>query len=205
MLHTTSFFVAVDPRRKNRTVYQKTLGLNDWYASGPTNRYPLGNVQGLGKIQGETVKAARKWAPIPVLSWVTSRSLDLFVQTEDLPLPENRITVDGRNRVVVNRRATNLSSHRELVKRLSHVVRAAGYPIVMHEELGSTATAHQCGTARMGDSGASSVVDANGQCHDVDNLSIVDASVFPSSAAVNPALTVAAFALRAADSDAFRE
>jgi choline dehydrogenase-like flavoprotein len=203
MLHTTSFFVAIDPRRRNRAIHQKTLGINDWYEPGPTNRYPLGNVQGLGKIYGATIKGARKWVPLTVLDKVAQRTLDLFVQTEDLPLRENSISIDGKGRVVVRRRATNLSSHRELVSRLTGVVKAAGYPIVVHEELGSEATAHQCGTACMGDSGANSVVNRDGQAHDVDNLSIVDASVFPSSAAVNPALTVAAFALRAAESESF--
>ena len=203
MLHTTSFFVAIDPRRRNTTVYQKTLGLNDWYAPGPSNKYPLGNVQGLGKIQGTTIKNARKWVPLPVLEGVTKRTLDLFVQTEDLPLATNTITIDGSDRVVVRRKATNLSSHRELVARLKTIAKVAGYPIVVHQELGSEATAHQCGTARMGLSGADSVVDRDGQSHDVENLSIVDSSVFPSSAAVNPALTIAAFALRAAESAAF--
>src|SRR6185312_4685400 len=45
MTHLTTFFLAIDPRRKNDAVYQKTIGINDWYAAGPTNKHPLGNIQ----------------------------------------------------------------------------------------------------------------------------------------------------------------
>jgi choline dehydrogenase-like flavoprotein len=198
MTHVTSFFLAVDPRRTNDDVYQKTLGINDWYMAGPDSRYPLGNVQGLGKLRGAMVKNARPMIPMAILDAVTHRTLDLFLQTEDLPLPENRIRLDASGRIVVSRRATNLSAHRELVARMRRVARKAGYPIVLHQELGIEATSHQCGTARMGQDGADSVVDPYCKAHDVENLWIVDSSTFPSSAAVNPALTVAAIALRVA-------
>jgi choline dehydrogenase-like flavoprotein len=54
----------------------------------------------------------------------------------------------------------------------------------------------------MGIDASSSVVREDCRTHDIENLWIVDASVFPSSAAVNPALTVAANALRVAASGA---
>ncbi len=80
----------------------------------------------------------------------------------------------------------------------SRALRRAGYPFIFTQQLGVAATSHQCGTARMGEDPATSVVDPLCRCHDVENLWIVDASVFPSSAAVNPALTIAATALRVA-------
>jgi choline dehydrogenase-like flavoprotein len=198
MRHITTFFLAVDPRRTNDDVYQKTLGINDWYAAGPDTRHPLGNVQGLGKLRGPHVRNARRRIPLPILDAVTHRTLDLFVQTEDLPLPGNRIRLDSKERIVLSYRPTNRSSHRELVARMKRVARRAGYPIVLHQELGIEATSHQCGTARMGRDGADSVVDPGCRAHDAHNLWIVDSSPFPASAAVNPALTVAALALRVA-------
>jgi choline dehydrogenase-like flavoprotein len=199
MAHVTSFFLAVDPRRRNQATFQKTLGINDWYQAGSDNDHPLGNIQGLGKLRGEMVKNARRHIPLPVLDAVTRHTLDLFLQTEDLPLAGNRVTVRGE-KVVLGRRPTNLSSHRELVARMKDVARRAGYPLALTQLLGIEASSHQCGTARMGLHPATSVVDPGLRTHEVENMWIADSSPFPSSAAVNPALTVAALALRLADS-----
>lgn len=195
MAHVSSFVVGARPGRAHHMQYQKTLGLNDWYLAGPGTPYPLGNVQGLGKLYGETIKAARRWVPLGLLSWITARSVDFFVETEDLPLPENRVEVDAAGRIHLHWRPTNVESHQELVRRTSRAVRRAGYPFIFTQQLGVEATSHQCGTARMGVDPATSVVDPVCRTHDVHNLWIVDASVFPSSAAVNPALTIAAIAL----------
>jgi choline dehydrogenase-like flavoprotein len=142
------------------------------------------------------IMPARRAVPVDLLDFVTRRSVDLFVQTEDIPLPDNRISVNASDQIVVEREASNVSSHRELIRRMKHHVHAAGYPVVLTERLGITATAHQCGTARMGVDPATSVVDPQGRAHDIANLWLCDASTMPSSAAVNPALTVAALALR---------
>ncbi|WP_051574401.1 FAD-dependent oxidoreductase [Mycobacterium sp. URHB0044] len=196
MAHVTTFLLAIDPRRKNEAVYQKTVGINDWYTAGPTTEFPLGNVQGLGKLRGPQAKMGKPWVPMPILDTVTEYTLDLFLQTEDLPLPENRVFLSSSNQICLTRRETNLAAHRELIKRMKKVVRKAGFPIALTRSLGVEATSHQCGTARMGDDPATSVVDADLRTHDVENLWIADSSTFPSSAAVNPAITVAALALR---------
>ncbi len=138
----------------------------------------------------------KPWVPMPILDTVTEYTLDLFLQTEDLPLPDNRVFLSSSDQVCLTRRETNLAAHRELIKRMKKVVRKAGFPIALTRSLGVEATSHQCGTARMGDDPASSVVDADLRTHDVENLWIADSSTFPSSAAVNPAITVAALALR---------
>lgn len=196
MAHVTTFFLAVDPRRKNDAVYQKTIGINDWYEAGPDNRYPLGNVQGLGKLRGPQAKMGKPWVPMPILDEVTKYTLDLFIQTEDLPLPENRVTLRPNGQISLYRRGTNLGAHHDLIRRMKKVVRKAGFPVVLTRSLGVEATSHQCGTARMGDDPATSVVDANLKAHDLDNLWIADTSVFVSSGAVNPAITAAALSLR---------
>jgi choline dehydrogenase-like flavoprotein len=198
MAHVSSFVVGARPGREHHMQFQKTLGINDWYLGGPGRPFPLGNVQGLGKLFGETIKPARRWVPLGLLEWITRRSVDFFVESEDLPLPDNRVEIDPDDRIRLTWRPTNLESHRELVKLTSRALRRAGYPFIFTQQLGVAATSHQCGTARMGEDPATSVVDPLCRCHDVENLWIVDASVFPSSAAVNPALTIAATALRVA-------
>ena len=199
MAHPTSFVVGVLPARAHGMAYQKTLGINDWYYAGPDTEFPLGNVQALGKLQGWTIKPQRRAIPHGILEWMTQRSVDFLAETEDLPLEESRVTVDEAGRVHLNWAATNLASHRELVQRTVRAIRRCGYPLVFTQRLPWSASSHQCGTARMGDDPSQSVVTRDCRAHDVDNLWIVDASVFPSSAAVNPALTVAATALRVAD------
>jgi choline dehydrogenase-like flavoprotein len=198
MAHVSSFVVGARPGREHHLQFEKTLGLNDWYLAGPGRPFPLGNVQCLGKLQGETIKPWRHWVPLGLLEWITRRSIDFFVETEDLPRPENRVEVDAADRIRLTWRPTNVESHRELVKLTSRSLRRAGYPFIFTQQLGVAATSHQCGTARMGEDPSTSVVDPLCRCHDVENLWIVDASVFPSSAAVNPALTIAATALRVA-------
>jgi choline dehydrogenase-like flavoprotein len=197
MVHNSTFFMAVDPRHRNDTAWQKTLGLNDWYEAGPETPYPLGNLQMLGKLQAPMVKAARPWAPIWALKMVTNRSLDIYLTTEDLPRPDNRVTIDG-DKIMINWTPNNLTPHQELVKRVSRAARKAGYPVVLTERMGIATNSHMCGTAVAGTDPATSVLDPNCRSHDVNNLFVVDGSFFSSSAALNPALTIAANALRVA-------
>ena len=195
MVHNSTFFIGVNPFRRNDTAWQKTLGLNDWYEAGPDTPYPLGNLQMLGKLQGPMVKAARSWAPMWALNMVTGRSLDIYLTTEDLPRRENRVLVEG-DRIKIDWTPNNLEPHRELVKRISKAVRRAGYPIVLTERMGIATNSHQCGTAVAGHDPASSVLNPDCRSHDVENLYVVDSAFFPSSGALNPALTIAANALR---------
>lgn len=198
MVHNSTFFLAVDPRRRNTVSFQKTLSLNDWYLAGPDNPYPLGNLQMLGKIQGPMVKAARPWVPMPLLTYMTNHSMDIYLTTEDLPHPNNRVVVGSDGRITVYWKPSNLVPHRDLVRRITRVVRRAGYPLVFTERMGIETNSHQCGTAVMGTDPHRSVLDPTCRAHDVDNLWIVDGACFPSSAALNPALTIAANALRVA-------
>jgi choline dehydrogenase-like flavoprotein len=197
MVHNSTFFLAVDPRRRNDTAWQKTLGLNDWYEAGPETPYPLGNLQMLGKLRAPMVKAARPWAPRWALKMLTDRSLDIYLSTEDLPRPDNRVTVDS-DKIMIGWKPNNLVPHQEFVKRISQAVRKAGYPIVLSERMGIATNSHMCGTAVAGKDPVTSVLDPSCRSHEVNNLYVVDSSFFPSSAALNPALTIAANALRVA-------
>lgn len=194
MNHNCSAVLALHPLRRNRAVYQKTLMLNDYYfANG--DEPPLGNVQMLGKITGP-ILAANSAFPGWLAAFVAGRSFDLYAMSEDLPNPDSRVTVkDGQ--IALDWRRSNLEAHEALVRKLKTALRKAGFPIVVSRAFDRRTPSHQCGTARMGDDPRTSVVDAFCRSHDHNNLFIVDASVLPTSAAVNPALTVAALALRA--------
>jgi choline dehydrogenase-like flavoprotein len=203
MVHNSTFFLAVNPARRNDTAWQKTLGLNDWYEAGPATPYPLGNLQMLGKLRAPMIKAARSWAPLWALKMITDRSLDIYLTTEDLPRLDNRVIIDS-DKIMINWTPNNTAPHDELVKRVSRVVRKAGYPIVLTERMGIATNSHMCGTAVAGIDPSHSVLDLSCRSHDVDNLYVVDSSFFPSSAALNPALTIAANALRVAPTIAAR-
>jgi choline dehydrogenase-like flavoprotein len=199
MGHPTTFVIGSRPGRDLNITFEKTLGLNEWYTATADTPYPLGNVQSLGKLYGETIKAAKPWAPTALLSAICRRSVDFLAQSEDLPLPENRITVDTAGRIHLRWQPTGLEGHKELVSRTAKALRRCGFPFVFTQSLGIVATSHQCGTARMGTDAGDSVVDPNLRSHDLRNLWITDSSTFRSSAAVNPALTIAALALRTAE------
>ena len=84
------------------------------------------------------------------------------------------------------------------MREVSRAVRKAGYPIILTERMRIATNSHQCGTAVAGTDPAKSVVDRDCRSHEVDNLWVMDGSFFPSSAALNPALTISANALRVA-------
>ena len=196
MNHNLSAVLALHPFRRNRSVYQKTIQANDFYLSGGPGGAPLGNVQMLGKVSAAMLRAETP-LPGPVAAWVAARSVDLLAMSEDLPHPESRVSLrDGQ--VVLDWRRSNWAAHEALVARLKAVLRRAGYPVVLSRAFDRRTPSHQCGTARMGADPATSVVDPWCRSHEVAGLWVVDASVLPTSAAVNPALTVAALALRAA-------
>ncbi|MEC3852060.1 GMC family oxidoreductase [Paenarthrobacter ureafaciens] len=198
MVHNSTFFIGINPLRINRTLWQKTLGLNDWYEAGPTTRYPLGNLQMLGKLRSSMLKMARPWAPEPLLKLMSDRSIDIYLTTEDLPRRENGVSVIG-GKIHLWWEPNNLAPHKELVRRVKRAVRKAGYPVILTQRMGIETNSHQCGTAVAGHDPAKSVLAPDCRAHDLDNLWVVDSSFFPSSAALNPALTIAANALRVAD------
>lgn len=197
MVHNSTFFVGVDPLRRNDTHWQKTLLMNDWYEAGAGTPYPLGNLQMLGKLKGPMIKGARPWAPMWSLDFMTGRSIDLYLTSEDLPSLQNRVRIDGE-RILIDWTPTNLGAHHELVRRVTKAVRRSGYPLIFTQRMGIETNSHMCGTAVAGTDASSSVLDPWCRSHDIDNLWIVDSSFFPSSAALNPGLTIAANVLRVA-------
>jgi choline dehydrogenase-like flavoprotein len=193
MNHNCSAVLALHPFRRNRAVYQKTLMVNDFYLNNGESP-PLGNIQMLGKITGPILTATTK-LPAWIAGLVAARSFDFYAMSEDLPNPDSRVTLhDGQ--IKLDWRRSNWAAHEDLVRTLKKALRRAGYPVVISRPFDRRTPSHQCGTARMGLDPKTSVVDTFCRSHDHKNLFIVDASVLPTSAAVNPALTIAALALR---------
>ena len=128
-----------------------------------------------------------------------SRGVDWLVMSEDLPSPDNRVTVerDGRIRLALSSEQPRVAPR--LVAETKRILRRLGFWLVVKHSHGSKNTTHQCGTLVFGTDPRDSVLDPFCRAHDVDNLFVVDASFFPSSAAVNPGLTIVAQALRVAD------
>ncbi|WP_218014000.1 FAD-dependent oxidoreductase [Rubellimicrobium roseum] len=195
MNHNLSAVLGVHPLRRNDSIYQKTIQVNDWYLTGGPNGQPLGNIQMLGKISG-TILASDTPIPKPIARWVADHSVHLLAMSEDLPNPESRVTLRG-DRIMLDWKRSNWEGHLALVAKMKALLRKAGWPVVLSKAFDRRTPSHQCGTARMGRDPEASVVDPFCRTHNHPNLFVVDASVLPTSAAVNPALTIAALALRA--------
>lgn len=197
MVHNNTHIAAVDPRRRNDVVFQKTMAVNDFYHD-LGDGFPGGSIQLIGKVQGSMMKSHATRAPLAVLNRVADRSVEWVVMSEDLPSVHNRVTVDVDGRIQVSWRRTNYDRHEALLSRARKVLRKAGYAAVFEQRFGIDMNSHMCGTVVAGTDPAASVLDAWCRSHDVPNLFVVDSSFFPSSGAQNPALTIAAQALRVA-------
>jgi choline dehydrogenase-like flavoprotein len=210
MFHNSQAVLALS-REENPTVFQKTLGLNDFYFGSDEHDYPLGNIQMVGKSQAPMYRGEKpgetRLAPEWTLERVARHAVDFWLSTEDLPRPDNRVTVDGDGRVTLRYTATNDVPKKELYGRLrsmlkhlnmhpDHLLHRFAY---MKNEIPVAGVAHQAGTCRCGDDPAMSAVNRDCRAHELDNLYVVDTSIFPSIGAVNPALTAMANSLRVGD------
>ncbi len=198
MNHNLSAVLAIDPRAVNDSVYQKTLGVNDFYLGDGEGGPPLGNIQLLGRVTAPILKANMRWAPEWALGAMSRHAVDWLAMSEDLPNPESRVTVEGAQ-IRLDWKRSNWDAHRRLVAALKSRLRAAGYPLLLTHVFDRRTPSHQCGTVRIGTDPMRAPLDAYGRAFDLANLFVIDASMLPTSAAVNPSLTVAALALRAAD------
>ena len=199
MAHLATMMQGFHPFRKNATVFQKTVGINDFYLRGPDVDYPLGQIQAQGRTHGVMAQIVVPWIPLWAYEAWVSRGVDWLVMSEDLPRPGNRVTVEPDGRIRLQYEPTNVRAHERLVKEMKRILWRLGFWVTVTHSHKSRNTTHQCGTLCFGADPRTSVLDPYCRAHDVPNLFVVDASFFPSSAAVNPALTIAAQALRVAD------
>jgi choline dehydrogenase-like flavoprotein len=206
MCHNNSVLLALS-KRPNPTVFQKTIGLNDFYFGSDDWDYPRGHISMVGKQDLEMLRVgAPPFAPGLALDAVAKRSLDFWLTSEDLPDPNNRVIVKRNGDVALHYTDNNLEGHKRLAAKLRDMLGHLGcerHLVPSHIYLGKkipiAGTAHQCGTVRFGRDRTTSALDVNCKAHDLDNLYVVDASFFVSSNAVNPSLTIMANALRVGD------
>ena len=214
MGHVNSVMLAVS-KCPNPTIFQKTLAVNDFYFGDEEFPYPMGHISFVGKLDGVTLSAgAPSIAPGFTLELMAKHSIDFWMTTEDLPRPENRVTLNQNGEIVLNYTPNNLEPHKRLQNKLKKLLNAQrkceihgsechvglfARNLYLAQQIPLAGVAHQNGTIRFGNDPATSVLDKNCKAHDVDNLYVVDGSFFPSSSAVNPALTIMANALRVGD------
>ena len=199
MAHQATMMEGFHPFRKNHTVFQKTVAINDFYFHGPNTPYPLGQIQSQGRTHGVMAQTAYPFIPLWAYEAWVARGVDWLAMSEDLPDPENRVTVEADGRIRLAYRPNNTRAHEMLVREFKRMLYRLGFWSVVTHSHGSQNTTHQCGTLVFGTDPRTSVLDPFCRTHEVENLFVVDASFFPSSAAVNPALTIAAQALRVAE------
>ena len=199
MAHLATMMQAFHPFKPNSTVFQKTVAVNDYYFRGPDADYPLGQIQSQGRTHGVMAQTVVPWIPLWAYDAWVARGVDWLVMSEDLPDPDNRVTVTSSGQIQLHYTPNNLKAHRLLVKETDRILRRLGYWLTVKHSHGARNTTHQCGTLVFGTDPRTSVLDPFCRSHDVENLFVVDASFFPSSAAVNPGLTIVAQALRVAD------
>ena len=206
MFHNSTAVLAIS-KEPNPTRYQKTLGLNDFYFETPEFDFPLGGVQMVGKSQApmfrgeaEIAKLAPRWS----LDVLARHAVDFWLTTEDLPRPDNRVTLESDGGIRLSYTRSNQVPTQKLYQKLKSILGQLGmHPehllprnLYLKNEMNLGAVSHQAGTCRFGADPATSVLDVNCKAHELDNLYVVDTSFFPSIGAVNPGLTAMANALR---------
>ncbi len=206
MGHVNAVVLAISTT-PNPTVFQKTLALNDFYFGDADWPYPMGHISFVGKMDADTLSAgAPPVVPGMTLDLMAKHSLDFWLTSEDLPDPENRVTVNRDGKIVLSYTPNNLEGHKRLTAKLKSMLKGIGCrehlvprTLFVGQRIPLAGVAHQNGTIRFGHDPKTSALNVNCRLHEVDNLYVVDGSFFPSSGAVNPALTIIANALRVGD------
>jgi choline dehydrogenase-like flavoprotein len=213
MGHVNSVLLAIS-KCPNPTTFQKTLGLNDFYFGDKDFEYPMGHISFVGKLDLWALKAgAPPLTPGFTLEKMAQHSLDFWLTSEDLPDPNNRVTLNRAGEIVLSYTPNNQKPHEQLTAKLKQILKNQhctihghdcheglfGRNLYLGDRIPLAGVAHQNGTIRFGHDPKTSALDVNCKAHDLDNLYVVDGSFFPSSAAVNPALTIMANALRVGD------
>lgn len=210
MFHNSQAVLALS-KEPNPTKFQKTLALNDFYFGMDGFEFPMGNIQMIGKSQGEMFKGEKPietlLVPTMALDKIAEHAVDFWLSTEDLPDPENRVTVNKEGEVILSYTPNNQVPKQKLYEKLKSLLEHMGMEkehllprnAYLKTDIPLAGVAHQVGTCRFGSDPKSSVLDPNCKAHDLDNLFVADASFFPSIGAVNPSLTIMAVSLRLAE------
>ncbi|NET10985.1 MAG: GMC family oxidoreductase [Symploca sp. SIO2B6] len=212
MKHLTTAMVALTTS-PNPSIFQKTIAISDFYWGEEDFPYPMGFIQNTGNVLKDMIPAEApkllapfvKFVPGSELERVAQYATGWWLQTEDLPNPNNRVRVsDGK--IYLDYTPNNVEAGDRLIQRWTQILKAVDraehvipFGIYPRNKTPLQVVGHQCGTCRMGTDPATSVLDLDCQTHDIGNLYVVDGSFFVSSAGVNPTLTIIANALRVGD------
>ena len=192
MGHTNSVLMAIS-KCSNPTIFQKTLSVNDFYFGSNDFEYPMGHISFVGKLDAITLRAgAPAIAPGFTLELMAKHSLDFWLTSEDLPDPNNRVTVNRAGEIVLTYTPNNLKAHEQLKAHLQKAMKQSTCPIHGNEchqglfardlyigqRIPLAGVAHQNGTIRFGHDPKTSALDVNCKAHDLDNLYVVDGSFF---------------------------
>jgi choline dehydrogenase-like flavoprotein len=188
--------------------------VNDFYFGSKDFDYPMGHISFVGKLDAVALSAgAPPLTPGFTLDLMAKHSLDFWLTSEDLPDPENRVTLDREGNIELRYTPNNGEGHKRLIAQLEHAMQQQSCPVhgrschhglfsrslFVGQRIPLAGVAHQNGTIRFGTDPRTSALDPMCKSHELDNLYVVDGSFFPSSGAVNPALTIVANALRVGD------
>lgn len=210
MFHNSQAVLALS-FEKNLTNFQKTLAINDFYFGMEGFEYPMGNIQMIGKSMGAMFRGEKPietaLVPTMFLDDIAQHAVDFWLSTEDLPDPNNRVSVDKDGNIHLNYTFNNQVAKQKLYEKLKSMLGQLGmHPdhliprhAYLHTDIPIAGVAHQAGTCRFGKDPKTSVLDIHCKAHELDNLYVVDTSFFPSIGAVNPSLTAVANALRVGD------
>jgi choline dehydrogenase-like flavoprotein len=206
MLHHNGCLVAFT-KKKNDSVFQKSLGLADFYYGADDSEFPLGEIQLMGRNDPDTILwLAQNIDSRKSYAELKDITIDFWLTAEDLPHRDNRVTLRKDGSIKVSYTRNNYTAYEKLKDKLKQVFVKLGEMDPDYKDtkwqgydLDVSGMSHQNGTLRFGIDSRDSVLDLNCKTHDLENLYVVDASFFPSCGAFNPALTIAANALRVGD------
>ncbi len=205
MSHNNSMLIALS-KEANPTLFHKTFAMTDFYFGADDFPFPLGCIQLMGNAHAEVLgEGAPPGTPKRILKLMASHGIPFWLTSEDLPDPENRVVVMTNGEIQLRYTPNNLEGHSLLGAKVRQMLAKVNMKRVIPTNLyvggriPLAGVAHQCGTVRFGNDPKSSALDLDCRAHEVANLYVVDGSFFPSSAAVNPALTIMANALRVGD------
>jgi choline dehydrogenase-like flavoprotein len=206
MFHNSQAVVALSVE-ENLTRFQKTISLNDFYFGEAGFEFPIGNIQMIGKSKGPMFKGdAPSFAPGFTLDEMARHAVDFWLTTEDLPNPDNRVTLNRNGEIILDYTFNNTAPTKRLYERLKSMLDHLGMhqhlipnSVYLGKVIPIAGVGHQVGTCRFGTDPKTSVLDVNCKAHELDNLYVVDTSFFVSIGAVNPSLTAIANSLRVGD------
>ena len=205
MYHNNGIIVSFTPS-KQPTIFSKTLAIYDFYWGEKDFPYPMGVVHSRGDVEKELLTVhGGTFIPNSVIETLAKHSFSWWIISEDLPNIKNRVHIKNK-KVILDCNNNNMKAFNRLMNRWIKILklidkgnRILPLGIYLKHRIDLEGVAHQCGTCVFGEDPKTSVLNLNCRTHDINNLYVVDGSFFPSSAAVNPTLTIAANALRVGD------